>query len=271
MQPESRALSAADVSSFIHDGFVRIDEAFSKGVAEEARALLWKATGCDPDDRSTWTQPVIRLDQFGQRPFQQAANTPVLHRAFDQLVGHRRWLPRDTLGTFPIRFPSDDPVGDDGWHIDASFGHDNPDFLEWRANVSSKGRALLMLFLFSDVGPDDAPTRIRLGSHLNVARQLAPAGEAGLTLRELAADSFAASADCEEISATGEAGTVYLCHPFLVHAAQQHHGTAPRFLAQPPLLPRERVCLDRSDGNYSPVEQAILNAIGRRPSREQIS
>jgi hypothetical protein len=36
-------------------------------------------------------------------------------------------------------------------------------------NVTSRGRALLMLFLFSDVGELDAPTRIRSGSHLDVA------------------------------------------------------------------------------------------------------
>lgn len=36
----------------------------------------------------------------------------------------------------------------------------------------------------------------------------------------------------------GRGGTVYLCHPFLVHAAQPHRGTRPRFMAQPPLLPR---------------------------------
>jgi len=36
---------------------------------------------------------------------------------------------------------------------------------------------------------------------------------------------------------TGDAGTVYLCHPFLVHASQPHQGYCPRFLAQPPLLP----------------------------------
>lgn len=28
----------------------------------------------------------------------------------------------------------------------------------------------------------------------------------------------------EETPATGTAGTGYLCHPFLVHAAQQHRG-----------------------------------------------
>jgi len=94
-----------------------------------------------------------------------------------------------------------------------------------------------MLFLFSDVGEDDAPTRLRLGSHRDIARQLAPHGEAGLTLRELAADGFAGSAHRQEALATGEAGTVYLCHPFLVHAAQPHRGQRPRFMAQPPLLP----------------------------------
>lgn len=263
MQSEPmRALSAANIDAFIRDGFVRIDGAFSKETATEARSILWKAAGCDPDDRSTWTRPVIRLDQFGQRPFREAANTPVLKSAFDQLVGRGRWWPRDTLGTFPVRFPSSDNPGDDGWHIDASFGHDDPDFMAWRANVSSKGRALLMLFLFSDIGPDDAPTRIRVGSHVDIARQLAPAGEAGLTLRELAADGFAGSASRPEISAMGEAGTVYLCHPFLVHAAQRHRGAVPRFMAQPPLLPREPVCLCRSPGDYSPVERAILKAIG---------
>jgi hypothetical protein len=73
-----------------------------------------------------------------------------------------------------VRFPSVDP-GDAGWHIDVSFGTEAADFMSWRANIHSKGRALLMLFLFSDVGQLDAPTRIRVGSHADIARQLAPA------------------------------------------------------------------------------------------------
>ena len=133
--------------------------------------------------------------------------------------------------------------------------------MEWRANVSSKGRGLLMLFLFSDVSVDDAPTRIRVGSHMDVARQLAPAGEAGLTLRDLVAGDFGGSGRRDEALAVGEAGTVYLCHPFLVHAAQPHRGMVPRFMAQPPLMPREPISLSRPDGDYSPVEQAILSAL----------
>ena len=66
-----------------------------------------------------------------------------------------------------------------------------------------------------------------------------------------------------EGTATGAAGTVYLCHPFLVHAGQSHRGTTPRFLAQPPLVPKVRFELTRRDGNYSLVEQAIRLGLGK--------
>lgn len=259
------ALSPAEIDAFITDGFVRLDNAFPTELAAEARAILWRDTGCDPADPKTWARPVIRLGHYAQPPFRAAANTPRLHAAYDQLAGAGRWVPPATLGTFPVRFPSPDDPGDAGWHIDVSFGTDAPNFLDWRANISSRGRALLMLFLFSDVGPADAPTRIRIGSHSDIARQLAPAGDAGLTLRQLAANGFAESADCRETLATGPAGTVYLCHPFVVHAAQPHRGTNPRFMAQPPLLPAEPIALDRPDSDYSPVEIAIRRAIGANP------
>jgi hypothetical protein len=63
--------------------------------------------------------------------------------------------------------------------------------------------------------------------------------------------------------ATGEAGTAYLCHPFLIHAAQKHRGSVPRFMAQPPLHPAEPFRLHREDGAYSPVEIAIRLALGK--------
>ena len=99
--------------------------------------------------------------------------------------------------------------------------------------------------------------------NIDTARQLAPAKEAGLTLRELTSDGFAGSAHRLEQLATGPAGKVYLCHPFLVHSAYKDYGKQPRFIAQPPLLPREPISLERSDNSYSPVEKTILRALGR--------
>jgi len=259
-------LSQGEIQRFIEDGFLKIERAFPGELAEEGRAILWRDTGCEEGSPKTWTRPVIRLGYYDQEPFRKAVNTEVLHQAFDQLVGPGRWRPRDSLGTFPVRFPSRDDPGDAGWHIDSSFppeGEPTNEYFDWRINVTSKGRALLMLFLFSDAGERDAPTRVRVGSHFDIARRLAPAGERGRSLRELAAEGFDDSTRCREVLATGDAGTVYLCHPFLVHAAQPNCGTRPRFLAQPALEPLQPFSLDRPDGAYSPVEEAIRIAIGR--------
>src|SRR5882757_1920284 len=154
----------------------------------------------------------------------------VLHAAFDRLVGKGRWPPRHSLGSFPVRFPGPDNPGDTGWHVDVSFPgessdpNEREDFSSWRVNVTSRGRALLMLFLFSDVTDQDAPTRIRAGSHLDMARFLAPAGEIGMS--HLVLDRM--GTDRPEALATGEAGTVYLCHPLLVRpcrTAEPRHDT----------------------------------------------
>jgi hypothetical protein len=250
-------LESAQIDEFITAGFLRIEGAFSTALARQCVEILWRDTGCSRDDPSTWTQPVIRLGDYPQPPFRDAANTPVLHAAFDALVGVGRWQPRTSLGTVPVRFPSPLSPGDDGWHADASFYGDDGSM---RLNVHSRGRALLMLFLFSDVGEDDAPTRILVGSHLDAPRILAPAGEAGLTFIEFA-ERFGSLSRRPQALATGRAGDVYLCHPFLVHAAQPHRGSSPRFMAQPPLLPAEPISLDRKDRNYSPVERAIRRGL----------
>jgi hypothetical protein len=261
----ARVLSDAQIQQFIDDGFVRMDEAFPRHLAEDGRAILWRDLPCDPADPATWTQPVVRLGMYADAPFREAANSPVLHAAFDQLVGHGRWRPRIDLGTFPVRFPSPEDPGDTGWHIDVSFPGPNSsweerrDFSDWRANITSRGRALLTLFLFSDTGEMDAPTRIKAGSHRDIARLLAPAGEAGMSNAMLGRQLEAI--DGPEVLATGLAGTVYLCHPFLVHAAQMHRGATPRFLAQPPLHPAMPLQIERGDDDYSPVEFAIRRAL----------
>lgn len=256
-----RVLSAAQIEQFVTDGYVRLDDAFSSTLAAAVRDRLWRDLPGDPHDPSSWTRPVIRLGMYSEPPFVEAANTSRLRSAFDELVGPGRWLPCGAMGTFPIRFPSPHDPGDTGWHIDVSFGQESPDFFDWRANLVSRGRALLMLFLFSDVGRADAPTRLRIGSHRDVTRALAPAGDQGLSLRELMETGFGGSEGRAETSALGPAGTVYLCHPFLVHAAQPHRGQQPRFLAQPPLLPATPLRLDRADGESSPVEAAIRRAL----------
>jgi hypothetical protein len=257
----SPPFTPAQIETFIVDGAVRLDAAFPRETADAGRAILWRDTGASPDDPTTWTKPVVRLAHYDDPPFAEAANTPRLYAAFDQLVGQGAWNPRPNLGTFPVRFPVPGDPGDDGWHIDTSFPPatgDPTDFFSWRSNLRSDGRALLMLFLFSDVGEADAPTRVRIGSHLVMARRLAPLGEAGASLGQLAKEGFDDTADLPVALATGSAGDVWLCHPFLVHAAQAHRGREPKFMAQPPLMPTRKFDLEK---DRAPVVEAIRRAL----------
>lgn len=247
------------VERFLEDGFVKIEGAVPKRVAEDCAGLLWRETGYDPDDPGTWKDPVVWVGGMAQGPFAAAANSAVLHEAFDLLVGERRWAPRHSLGSFPLRFPHAEEPDDAGWHIEGSFLPEGA--TAWHTNLRSRERALLMLFLFSEVTEEDAPTRIRVGSHLDVPPVLEPYGEAGASFLELGPQVAAASAHRPLAYATGSPGDVYLCHPFLVHAAQPHHGTRPRFMAQPPLHLESPPALDRTSSDRSPVELAIRRGL----------
>src|SRR5439155_230565 len=85
-------------------------------------------------------------------------------------LGPGRWIPREGVGgTLPVRFPSMTDPGDAGWHIDGSYDVDG----QWWVNIHSRHRGLLALFLFTDVGAEDAPTELLVGSHLDVPREVA--------------------------------------------------------------------------------------------------
>ncbi|WP_339881214.1 phytanoyl-CoA dioxygenase [uncultured Algoriphagus sp.] len=258
----SEILSNKEIEQFILQGFIRIDHAFSQEIADKALDILWNDLLCDRSDPSTWTEPVIRLGMYSQQAFIDSINTDKLYSAFNQFVGEDKWIPCRSVGTFPVRFPSNQQPNDTGKHVDVSFpGNDPNNYLEWRVNVKSKGRALLMLVLYSDVSEIDAPTVIYEGSHIDVARLLSKEGDLGLSFMELAGkvDELPKR---KEVYATGKAGTVYLCHPFLVHSAQAHKGSIPKFMAQPPLLLNGELSISDSDEDYSPVEKAIRLGIG---------
>jgi hypothetical protein len=257
----SDVLSKKEIEQFILDGFVRLENVFSTEISDAALDILWNDLPCNRSNPSTWTEPVIRLGMYTQEPFIESVNTPKLHTAFNQLIGANKWIPCRSVGIFPVRFPSAKQPNDTGKHVDAGFPGDDPtNFLEWRVNIKSKGRALLMLILYSEVSENDAPTVIYKGSHIDTARLLSQEDDLGLSFMELA-KKLEGLPKREEIYATGKAGTVYLCHPFLVHSAQAHKGKSPRFMAQPPLLLRGELSISDSKVGYSPVEQAIRIAL----------
>lgn len=247
------------VERFGRDGFLKFEGAVPPEVAAECAGLLWQRIGLSPDEPAGWTEPVHWVDGMGGPAFEAAANAPVLVDAFDTLVGPGRWVRRSGMGSFPLRFPHESEPDDAGWHIEASFLA--PDGSRYLTNYRSRGRALLVLFLFSEVSEADAPTRIRVGSHLDVPPVLEPYGEAGESIFTFAKEIDDASAHRPVTLATGSPGDVFVCHPFLVHAAQPHHGTTPRFLAQPGMDRAVESDLSSAEGLY-PVDRLIRQALG---------
>ena len=248
---------------FCRDGFVALRGAVEPAVLAACIAALeaeLRTRGVEPRDPATWTAPVVRFNCPSGEAFAAAGNSPAVRAGCDRLLGADRWIERAGVGgTVPVRFPHAADPGDAGWHIDGSYDVDG----RWWVNVRSRERGLLALYLFSDVDERSAPTEVLVGSHLDVPAVLAPHGERGLFFgdvsRALPESAFARP----RALATGRAGDVFLCHPFLVHRATwPHRGDAPRMVAQPAVALREPFAL--GDCATCPVERAILDALRKR-------
>ncbi|MDG4663822.1 phytanoyl-CoA dioxygenase family protein [Mycobacterium sp. 236(2023)] len=231
-----------DVESFAADGFIKVEQAAPRAVADAARELLWQRIGLSPHERAGWREPVVwTADLTGEGPFGEIARSPVLADALDQICGAGGWVPRGSLGNIPVRFPVAPAADDRGWHIDLNTALPDGSWV-----VSGRPQTLLLLTLLSEVTVDDAPTRIRAGSHRDVAT----------ALEDLQLDAFAAGALVDRVSAgrpvrhaIGSPGDMYIVHPFTVHAADEHRGSAPRFMAQSPLMLRDFGVLSRAHRN----------------------
>ncbi|MEN4476412.1 phytanoyl-CoA dioxygenase family protein [Mycolicibacterium cosmeticum] len=218
-----------DVDAFGRDGYLRIDGTAVREAARAAQTLLWQRLGLAADRPERWTDSVVwTSDLSGAGPFHELTRPPGLSAALDAVLGAGRWVPRGSLGNIVIRFPLPSDVDDRGWHLDL-----NTPLPDGSWAVSRQPHTVLVLTLLSEVGPDDAPTRIRVGSHRDVPAVL---GDDPLDAVTAGRRADAASAGRPIAHATGQPGDMYLLHPFTVHAADRHRGHTPRFMAQGPIM-----------------------------------
>jgi hypothetical protein len=118
-------LGQVDVESFMRNGYVVLRQAFSDRIAGACRDVIWEVLetrGLSRDDRRTWTTPSVRILCPDAEPFVEAATSPVLAAAYDELIGPGRWTPRKKVGgDVPVRFPSEEWPGDTGYHIEGNW------------------------------------------------------------------------------------------------------------------------------------------------------
>lgn len=294
---KGKVLSGTDIEQFMEHGWVRVPLAYSRKAALAAQEVLWEQVekrGAIRSDPSTWTQPMIQINENYDTPEFRACDTERLSDAIEDLVGIGRWIGRGTpnrWGWWPVNFAkgaqSEWDVPKDGWHWDG---------IHFRHHVNSPEQGLLCLCMFSDIGKHGGGTVIAEGSHKVVARFLAtqPEGiELGEGIRtvnqghewfrkltgQYERESDASNVnrvdyfmhhtfvDADGISlrvseTTAEAGDVILCHPFLYHAASQNLSGVPRFMCNRTTPLHDRMNLNRSVvEDYSPLELSIRNAL----------
>uniref|UniRef100_A0AAV1VE97 Phytanoyl-CoA dioxygenase n=1 Tax=Peronospora matthiolae TaxID=2874970 RepID=A0AAV1VE97_9STRA len=253
----------AAIETFIRNGFVLLPEAFSPSTAQKCRELIWHRLAQDgiTKDPTTWVErhgiaDVYSAPQDGQ--VWHEVVTPRLKRAMDQLCGCNRWRKDFGLGWWMITFPdqTEPPWAAAGkWHVDgASYQH----------HIDSPESGLLAIFLFSDIGPGEGGTALSVGSHKRVARLLAknePRGMKGGAV-SYQARQFERR---QIVEVNGKAGDVMLVHPFLLHARSKNLGQkgvkSVRIMCNPNVQLHRKMNLSRADGCYSPVEQAIVDAL----------
>ena len=249
------------VDEFRETGLVRVAGAFDAETCDacvEAIEHEMRSHSVEPTNPETWTQPVVRFVTPEGPPFARAGSSPKLWSLYDELLGAGNWVKRQAVGgTVPIRFPSESDPGDAQWHIDGSYEVDGRYF----TNVHSRTRALLGLFLFTDVTERDAPTEIIVGSYRDIPRVLERYGDEGVFFGDVVPQVRESTFDRPTVFATGNAGDVYVCHPFIVHRATwPHRGTGPRIIAQPEIGNRKQFALKPGQPRCL-VEEMILDCL----------
>jgi hypothetical protein len=250
-----KVLKPSDLEQFINDGYVLLREAFSPDVARGVREFLFNRVGVSATDRSTWKEPVIHLREDYNTPTFTDAFTQRLWDGFDDVIGEGRYHRIKSLGWWPISFPGFDAppwqVPKNGWHVDG---------IQFHHHVNSAYQGLLPIFIFSDIGLGDGGTAVDAGSHVRTARILAAAEPDGLDVHVLT-QKVNAEPPSRPIEMNGRAGDVVLLHPFMLHARSANTGNSVRFICNPCVSLKENMNLQRADGEYSPVEQAIVRAL----------
>lgn|GEM_PF-457877 len=186
-----KVLTAEQVEQFVEKGWVKLEGAYAREDALAAQNFLWqeveKRSGVRRNDRATWTEPMVRINEVFLNEDFARCNSRRLADAIEDLVGYGRWEGRTVYGEtehqsgfgwWPVNFrlDADKPwtVPLHGWHWDG---------IQFKHFIDSPEQGLLCLCLFSDIAHQGGGTFIVEGSHKVVARFLASHPE-GLELEE---------------------------------------------------------------------------------------
>lgn len=252
-------LSQEQIDHFIRYGFIHLNDCFSKDFADQWIAEAFVRLGYDPVDRATWEKPIIHMPNSAFVNVREFA--PKAYDAICQLLGGEERIKGDVRwgNGFIVNFhlgaerewvaPSPEAGG---WHKDGDFF--------WHF-LDSPEQGLLVIVVWRDIGPRGGGTFMAPDSIKPVSEYLL-ANRGGIHPFEGNFGSLINQChDFREVQ--GSVGDVVLMHPYMLHASSQNHSGIARFITNPPVSLREPLNFNRENpADYSPVERAVLHALG---------
>ncbi|KAK7059863.1 hypothetical protein R3P38DRAFT_3168314 [Favolaschia claudopus] len=278
------ALSVQDKEHFLTHGFVHLKNCFSRKASDAFSKDVWTRLGMSPTDKSTWHTERTNMPAHGTVLVSEFA--PKAWSAICELVGGeekvtdetKSWgdnfivnLGKEGEGQIPFR-------GVDGWHVDGDF------FLHF---LDSPEQALLVIPLFSDIGPGGGGTAICTDGIGVVAKYLhenpngvtpsmqprgtpepAKGSPERLAFYRSIVQSQDLASDASFHEMTGELGDVFLLHPLMLHSATRNATRVPRIITNPKVSVKEPFNFSVGAGGdggkgFSLVEQKTLKVLGR--------
>jgi phytanoyl-CoA dioxygenase PhyH len=252
-------LSAEQTEAFVEHGHVRIAGCFTREDAQPWLDEAWVRLGYDRDDPRTWAEQRVHMPTV--RRVDVADFAPKVWGAACQLLGGEDRIEQPytwgngfivNLGIGADR-PWEPPSASSAdWHKDGDF---------FRHFLDSPEQGLLTIVLWSDIEERGGGTFIAPDSVAPVARLLERRRE-GVLPDDFPYDELIAQCSTF-LETTGRLGDVVLMHPYMLHASSQNHRGTARFITNPPIALKEPMRFDRDDpAEHSPVERAVLRALG---------
>jgi hypothetical protein len=250
-------LDGDQVDHFLEKGYVQIPDCFDKSVADEWRALAFERLGYDPSDPKTWEEPRIHLPRMNTIEVPEFA--PKAWLGMCDLMGGAERIKKPVVWAdgficnFGIRAdePWQPPSAEvPGWHKDGDW---------FKHFLDSPEQGLLTIVIWSDILPQSGGTFVAPDSVGHIARYLAQYPDGLLNREAQFGQQIEKCQVFEEV--TGQVGDVILIHPYMLHASSGNPSGRARFITNPAISLNEPMCFNRPDGDYSLVEQVVLNAL----------
>ncbi|KAJ7636741.1 hypothetical protein FB45DRAFT_907220 [Roridomyces roridus] len=168
MAPES-VLTPEQKAHFLTHGFVKVPSCFSRETSGAFTSNLWTRLGMSPTDKSTWTAERTNMPSHTSVPISEFA--PKAWSAICELVGGEDRITEGTKkwnDSFIVNLGKDGqgpaaPRDLENWHVDGDF------FVHF---LDSPEQALLVIPIFSDIGPGGGGTAICTDGIRAVAKHL---------------------------------------------------------------------------------------------------